>query len=216
MEATPPPDDLAYNQGGTNHTFYADRFICTECHDPNLTADDVQSGVQHLLDQVQDLVEDRLLDLIGSLIDDGYYVDLDGDAAIEDVNEVAALEFGETRGRQAITVTFVGDETFGPYRVTDVDVRDEADASVGTLYDFAEDDLMKAGWNWNLFNNDGSVGVHNPFFANGALIAARDALVALSGGKVPDREAAESRRGEVLRWLQRSSASREVERGRSR
>jgi hypothetical protein len=216
MEATPPPDDLAYNQGGTNHTFYADRYICTECHDPHLTADDVQSGVQHLLDQVQHLMEDRLLDLMGSLIDDGYYIDLDGDAAIKDVNEVAALEFGETRGRQAITVAFVGDETFGPYRVTDVDVRDEADASVGTLYNFAEDNLIKAGWNWNLINNDGSVGVHNPFFANGALIAARDALVALSGGKVPDREAAESRRGEVLPWLQRSSASREAERGRSR
>ena len=60
-----------------------------------------------------------------------------------------------------------------------------------------------------------SVWIHSEV-ANGALIAARDALVALSGGRAPDREAAESRRGEVLRWLQRSSASREVERGRSR
>jgi hypothetical protein len=223
MEATPPPDDLSYNQGGTNHTFYADRNICSECHSSNLTADNVQNGVQHLLDQVQVLMEDRLLDLIGSLTDDDHTIHLnptsskpDGDATIVDVNDIAELEFGETRGRQAITVTFVDDVTLGPYRMSDVDVRDDTGADVGTLYAFAEDDLIKAGWNWNLFNNDGSIGVHNPFFANGALSAARDALVRVSGGQVPDRGAAESRRGEILRLLQRSYPTREVDRGRSR
>jgi hypothetical protein len=207
MEATPPPDDLAYNQGGTNHTFYADRGICAECHSPHLKAEDVQNGVQHLLDQVQDLIEDKVLELMGELIDDGYTIDLDGDATIEDIDDVAAIEFGESRGRQALSITFTNDETFGPYAVTSIDVRDGGGAIVDSLYGFADDALMKAGWNWSLFNNDGSRGVHNPFFANGALIAARNALISAGGG-TPGRSASSSREMETLRMLQRSFPAR--------
>ena len=74
----------------------------------------------------------------------------------------SAIEFGETRGRQAITVTFRDGSTFGPHRVTDIDVLDRFGRIIGTLYDFADDAVMKAGWNWNLFNNDGSLDLIQP------------------------------------------------------
>jgi len=35
---------------------------------------------------------------------------------------------------------------------------------LGVLYDFADDVVPKAGWNYNLLNNDSSEGVHNPDF----------------------------------------------------
>ena len=42
--------------------------------------------------------------------------------------------------------------------------------------------LQQAGWNYGLVLNDGSLGIHNPFFASDALTAARDALL---GGASP-------------------------------
>ena len=44
------------------------------------------------------------------------------------------------------------------------------------LYLVAEDDLLKAGWNWALVDSDGSRGVHNPSFVLGVLDASIDAL----------------------------------------
>ena len=91
-----------------------------------------------------------------------------------------AIEFGESRGRQAITVTFLDSTTVGPVAMNDIAVVDPASGvSQGELYEFADERLPKAGWNWNLVNNDGSRGVHNPDFAFLALDSAIDALMAL-------------------------------------
>ena len=38
------------------------------------------------------------------------------------------------------------------------------------------DDLLKAGWNWGLVANDGSLGIHNPTFTSTALNRGRSAL----------------------------------------
>ena len=67
------------------------------------------------------------------------------------------------------------DTTIPLTRLTDVDVL-EADVAIGTLYDFADESLPKAGWNYGLIHNDGSLGVHNPSFAFEVLDAAIDAL----------------------------------------
>jgi len=179
MKATPPPDLLSYNQGGANHTFYAELTICSECHSPYLLASDVQNGVQFLLDQVEEYAVDAYYELMDSLIAGGNEIDFDGDFTVTDVADVTALEFGESRGSQALGVTLNGVDQ-GLYRLTTIDVVDGGGTIIGNLAEFADDDLLKAGWNWNLFNNDSSVGIHNPFFANGALIAARNALIALS------------------------------------
>ncbi len=182
MESTPPPAALSYNQSGTNHTFFADVGICSDCHSPRLLASDVQGSIQHLSDMVEDLLEDALYELIADLTEAGNTVDINGDLTITDPSVIDEIQFGEYRGRQSVSLTLGDGTEIGPVRVTDIDVFDGAMANIGTLYDFAEDDMMKAGWNWLLVHNDGSLGLHNPFYAQGVLIAARDALVNLQGG----------------------------------
>jgi hypothetical protein len=181
METTPPPDVLSYNQGGTNHTFRADRNICSECHSPNLSPDDVQGGIEHLAHVVEGLLADAYYDLMDDLIDSGKTIDLNGDRLITNAATISEIHFGETRGRQALTVTFTDMAVYGPHRITDIDVL-EAGSPTLTLADFADDAVLKSGWNLALVENDGSRGAHNPFFASGVLVAARDALTAFMGG----------------------------------
>ena len=52
-------------------------------------------------------------------------------------------------------------------------------ASKGTLYQVADEAIVKAGWNYHLGNNDGSRGVHNPSFAFDVLDSSIAALNAL-------------------------------------
>ena len=180
MEQTPPPDLLSYNQGGTNHTFYASEEICSNCHGAAFNAEGVQSAFDATLEGLKGLVEEAILDLITDLTVAGNEIDLDGEATITDAADVLEIEFGESRGRQAITVTFLDSTTVGPVAMNDIAVVDPASGlPQGELYEFADERLPKAGWNWNLVNNDGSRGVHNPDFAFLALDSAIDALMAL-------------------------------------
>lgn len=181
MESTPPPDVLSYNQGGTNHTFFAAKTICADCHSGHLTADDVQDSIEFLMHQVGDLIEERWLEIMDAQLALGNEIDVNGDVTIVDINDVTEVVFGEARGRQALAVT-VGGMTYGPHRIPDIDVVDPDGGMpgplvVGSLDGFGSDELMQAGWNFGLFHNDGSLGVHNPFFASDALIAARDSLL---------------------------------------
>ncbi|MEE8525432.1 MAG: hypothetical protein V3T72_15960, partial [Thermoanaerobaculia bacterium] len=175
MEATPPPDLLSYNQGGTNHTFAASADVCTVCHE-GITADGLQTVVGTIMDHLQGLIEDELLALIADLTAAGNKIDFGGDALVTNPGQITEIVFGEFRGRQAMTVTLAGGATVGPLRMTDIDVIQAAPMPAGELYDFASDELIKAGWNWNLVHNDGSRGAHNPTFVLAVLDGARDAL----------------------------------------
>jgi hypothetical protein len=214
MEETPPPDDLSYNEGGTNHTFFASDEICSECH--GFTADAVQVPVEISLGILQRDIEEALLALITELTEAENTVILDDEAIIssKNVDDIEEIVFGETRGRQAITVTFTDGTTVGPIGVNSISVvervtlchkdkktlslkasaaqshlrhgdplgacaGDDDGPTLGGLYDFADPDLIKAGWNWNLINNDGSKGVHNPLFANNVLAASIATLAGL-------------------------------------
>ncbi len=178
MELTPPPDVLSYNQGGTNHTFAASDEICANCHGAAFDPEGVRSAFEANLDALQALVEDAIFDLIADLIAAGNTIDLNGMGTITDAADIVDIEFGEARGRQAITVTLVGvPDPIGPLRMTDVDV---LGPDAGELYDTADDRLPKAGWNYNLVHNDGSHGFHNPDFALQVLDAGIDALVELA------------------------------------
>jgi hypothetical protein len=86
------------------------------------------------------------------------------------------MEFSETHGRQAITVTFTDMTTVGPVRVSDVDVVDSMGTVLGQLYDFTGDTIPKVGWNYNLVATDKSLGVHNFYFARDVLDASIAAL----------------------------------------
>ncbi len=121
MEATDPPPDLAYNLGGTNHTFFASTEICSECH--GFTADAVQGPVAASLDTLQGLIEEALLALITELTEDGNAINLNDEVIIssKNVGDIEEIVFGEFRGRQSITVTLNG-TTVGPIRVSDISV----------------------------------------------------------------------------------------------
>lgn len=175
MEATPPPDVLAYNLGGTNHTFFAGMDICANCHS-ELDAKGLQSAFEASVDRLGELIVDSLMALIADQIDAGNTIDLNGEATITDTLDIADLEFGESHGRQAITVTFENGTIIGPVALNSVRVQNAGGADLGELYDFADEALIKSGWNWNLANNDGSKGVHNPSFVFEFLDASIDAL----------------------------------------
>jgi hypothetical protein len=89
------------------------------------------------------------------------------------LDEDEDVEFGESRGRQALTFTLADTSVVGPVRVNSIDVIDPSGPTiVNELYGLAADELIKAGWNWALIHNDGSHGVHNPSYAFGVLDSA--------------------------------------------
>jgi hypothetical protein len=179
MVKTPPPDILSYNQGGTNHTFFASPDICSQCHTFAIEA--VQEPISQRLGMLKEEVEAAILALIEQLIADGNTIDLDGEATITDAadTDIAGIDFTESRGRQAITVTFADTTSVGPVGMNSVDVLDSSSVVLGQLYDFADETLPKAGWNYHLVATDKSLGVHNFFFALQVLdnsLAAFDSL----------------------------------------
>lgn len=179
MEATPPPDVLSYNQGGTNHTFFASPDICSECHGEIINAETIQSIVGAVLDDLAEQIEDRWLEVIEEQVAAGNAVDLGDGVVIDDVADLAGIArvvLGESRGRQALTVVLVDDTEIGPLAVSSIDVVRPTPMPAVALSDVVEPELLKAGWNWALVTNDGSMGVHNPRFALQVLDAARDAV----------------------------------------
>jgi hypothetical protein len=204
MEATPPPDELSYLQGGTNHTFFPSPEICGDCHF-GLPAEAIQGPVQLKLDVLQGDQEDALLAIIAGQNAKGRVVDLNGEALVSDAGDVQEIVFGEFRGRQSMTVTLPSG-TFGPFRMNDVDVRMGDGTLLGQLYDFADPRVVKAGWNWGLVYNDGSRGVHNPSFANDVLDASVEALQLVPE---PGSLASQLAAAAALGWL----ASRRRDRG---
>lgn len=180
MQATPPPDLLSYQQGGTNHTFFASREICADCHNV-VTADDVQGPVEMKLEELQATIEGKILEKIGEFTSAGAVIDLGGDTAITSAAEVAAIHFEESHGRQGMSVEFVGGDTMGPYAMNSVAVIYPG-ADPVPLYAQMGDYIAKAGWNYFLIHSDSSRGVHNPSWVNQVLDTSITAVENESGG----------------------------------
>lgn len=180
MEQTPPPAILAYNLGGTNHTFAASPSICANCHDPSgITAANVQASVDFRADELKGLVEQAWLSELGAQLMAGNTLDLNGQATVTSVMDIVSIELGEFRGRQSLTFELTGGVMVGPLRTNDIDVVQPMPNPVLGLPDVIDDRVWKAGWNWALVHNDGSHGVHNPTFALEILNAACDEITAL-------------------------------------
>jgi hypothetical protein len=177
MLSTPPPAELSYNGSGTNHTFAASSDICSDCH--AFGAETVTAGVETNLEMLKGLIEDALFDLISNQIAAGNRIDLNGEFIIDGQSMLGPIMFSEYRGRQAITVDLMTHAP-GPYRVNDVKVVDAGNNVLGQLYDFADNRIIKAGWNYHLIHSDGSSGIHNPTFTNAVLDASIAALEALA------------------------------------
>jgi hypothetical protein len=132
MQFTPPPDDLAYKSGGTNHTFYASEDICIECH--TFTADDVLGSVETNLEALSTLIEEYWYGVIKELAQKPVKVKgqkkqpekavIIGDVVIasDNVDDIDKIIFGSTRGRQGITVIFDDGTEVGPIGLNSIDV----------------------------------------------------------------------------------------------
>lgn len=164
MVATPPPDTLSYNQSGTNHTFYAGTDICIECHEEIIDASAIQPAFESAAEELQDLIEEAILAVMEDQIDAGNKIDLAGEETITDIDDISSIEFTESHGRQGIIVTFADKSVTEALSLGDVLVLDGGNNELGELYDFADNRLVKAGWNYILVHSDGSEGVHNPTF----------------------------------------------------
>jgi len=175
MEKTPPPADLSYNQGGTNHTFYASKTICSQCHSV-VKAEDVQGPFEEKMAELKASIEESLLRLIEEQISLGKTIDLGGDATISDASTIASIDFEETHGRQGMAVTFTDSSTVGPVALSSVTAQSTVGGPAVGLYDLCDASLPKAGWNYNLLHSDSSEGVHNPSWTAAVLEASLTAL----------------------------------------
>jgi hypothetical protein len=186
VELTPPPADLSYQLGGTNHTFEAKLSICGDCHgayDGGTLADAFENGMEEL----QHGYEGELYNQLEALDNGGYDVVLTGldqedeegagdlELTITDWTLVSMIHFTESHGRQAIDLTYAGTTIYhvqldGDTRITD-GVDDFGSLLSSDLWVGDPDDLLgKAGWNYLLLHNDGSHGFHNPGFAQDIMI----------------------------------------------
>ncbi len=182
MEATPPPPDISYNLGGTNHTFYARTDICAECHSV-VTAEDVQGPTEMALHELQDAIETDYMAILASQLNSGAALDLDGERTVTSMSQIADLEFTETHGRQALWFEFSdGMDLEDPIQLRSIDVV-PAEGEVFALYDVLDAYIIKAGWNYLLFHADGSLGVHNPSWSARTITATIQAVE--SGGGFP-------------------------------
>jgi hypothetical protein len=182
MEATPPPPDLAYNLGGTNHTFYARPEICENCHSV-VTAPDIQEPFEEAMEELLDGIEATYAAVMTEQFDAGSAIDLDGERTVTSASEITSIEFTETHGRQALAFEFADNmELEEPIQIRSINVVPE-EGEPFALYDILEDYVIKAGWNYLLFHADGSHGVHNPSWSIDAVEAT---IVAIeSGGSFP-------------------------------
>ncbi len=162
MVNTPPPPDLAYNQGGTNHTFYASPDICQDCH-TNLTASNIQGPVEEQMHELETQIESFFYDFFDAQIEAGNTIAV-GNTTITDVLDIAEIQLSESRGRQALIVTFTDSTVVGPTSVASIDVVPPAGEPF-EIYNGINPLVIKAFWNLLMLEADGSLGVHNPNLA---------------------------------------------------
>ncbi len=163
MEATPPPPDLAYQLGGTNHTFYPSPTICQNCH-TNLTASNIQGPVEEQMHELEAQIESSFYNFFDDQIAAGNTIAVGSQATITDARDIAEIQLAESRGRQALTITFNDMTVVGPTAVNSINVVPPAGEPY-EIYRAVNPLLIKAFWNLLMLEADGSVGVHNPNLA---------------------------------------------------
>ena len=176
MELSPRPEELSYQQGGTNHTFEASAEICGSCHGEGFNARGVQEGIEAALANLKGEMESGIVKAMEAQVALGNTVDLGKQATVKAVGDVKGVDFAESHGAQGVTVTLSDGTQVGPLTISSLTVLDGTGKSLGDLYKVSDSRLAKAGWNYSLIANDKSRGVHNPAFAFRVLEASSAAL----------------------------------------
>jgi hypothetical protein len=174
MEKSPPPAALSNNLGGTNHTFYASNQICSSCH-AIVTAADVQPIVEAKVATLKSAIEGAIIDAMKAQIALGKSIDLGGLKTVTVAGDLAAADFADSHGQQAITITFADGSTVGPVAMGSINVV-PVSGTPAAFYTVVDPVIPKAGWNYLTIETDGSKGVHNPSFIKEALDLSIQAL----------------------------------------
>ncbi len=180
MESTPPPADLSYQLGGTNHTFFASRTICSKCHS-NIQTADVQDVVEAKLVALKAEIERAIKETMQAQLRAGKSIKLGTaatDPVISNAADIVSVAFSDASGRQGVAVTLADGTTVPAVALNNVKFYPPV-GSAQEFYAVADPNIAKAGWNYLTVETDGSKGVHNPGFVNSALdialFAAKDA-----------------------------------------
>lgn len=166
MVKTDPPADLSYQLGGTNHTFFASKTICSQCH-TEITAESVQEKVEAKLETLKAEIESAIKYAMQAQIRGGNQMDLNG-TKVKNVSDIVDVELIESHGAQGVTVTLANGSKVADISLATVKVVRPGGTSVG-LYTIVNPALPKAGWNYFSVESDASKGVHNPAFINSGL-----------------------------------------------
>ena len=181
MEETPPPPDLSYNLGGTNHFFAASITICSDCHG-DFDGGTVQAANLALLHDLETALETAIANEITAITTGGETLTVTGDVAgtettrvITDGSTVTKVVYTGSHGRQAMNLTFTDAVTIEHIRLaSDTVVSGGVDLTF--ISSAAGQLIAKAGWNYFLIEGDGSMGVHNNKFTQTVLQASMAAL----------------------------------------
>jgi hypothetical protein len=181
MEETPPPADFSYNLGGTNHTFSASMTICKDCHG-DFDGGTIQAATEALLDDLNPAIATAIKDEIIAQTTAGNTVTVTGDVdgtettrVITDGSTVSKVVLSHSHGRQAMDLTFTDAQTI-IHITLDGGTSVSGGVDLTLLSSAAGQIIAKAGWNYYLFEYDGSKGVHNNKFTQTALEATLAAL----------------------------------------
>lgn len=157
MEATPPPDIISYNKGGTNHTFFASKEICSKCHS-SIVAADVQGPFDAGMARLKQGIEWSILNTMDRQFAAGKKIKIGTTTSktISSLTEVISLSFSDQTGSWVFA-----DGTSLSTGMANVSAVTTSGSPV-PIYLLADPSLPKAAWNHSLLESDMSHGVHNP------------------------------------------------------
>jgi hypothetical protein len=176
VELTPPPAELSYNLGGTNHEFAAKASICADCHGeftPENMVEFAEMALEDLAERIAEGIEVHLYWLVYEL---GLDVVLYEEVEVDDedylrplvvidsgnIDDIDSITITESHGHQAMTIVIDG--------VTYEDVHLEEHTAVldgdYSLEDILPDDKEPGIINWGFSDVDGNGGFEEfVFFA---------------------------------------------------
>jgi len=177
METTPPPAQLSYNSGGTNHTFFARAEICGSCH-TSITLESVQGPIEQKMHSLKHEIEVALKGIMQAQIRRGNAIDIGG-TKVTSAADIQSVELVESHGQQAVSVMLSNGTAVDHITMSSVKVVRPAGSPL-PIYSVADPALAKAGWNFFMAEADKSKGAHNPTFVGSALDLSLFAVKALN------------------------------------
>ncbi len=182
MVLTDPPAEFSSNNGGTNHTFKANKAVCSNCHGA-VTAGPLQEFVELKTHELGDTMAAYLLAKLPasfSVRDSSTPHDYQGTSysltsayAVVDKSNIASMEPYESSSltlevyfKTPVSFTYTpSGQSSHTVAMSKIRVRVSEFTSDGTTKLIAySDPLVKAGWNYFLIHGDNTKGIHNPTF----------------------------------------------------